>query len=366
MDEVVPSVECMSPPLSKKDHVSKSCRFLLHANHCLVTSSSDRSISPVEWINFWSALPRGYVGPSTAESGRAGSSSLPCYPCGSIPAHGSGGSANLRVFKSLEVPSSLVDERVPYWAAIRPLLPSPQVFTDDQLDSEEDMAFFLSLRTNMVGYREDAFFRLEAYNPHCFSKQLGFSPSIPGFKSRSLRFALLGPVEGKSAPCLSSSVVFASSKPLKKRSLTEDDQVDKNPKHANWGTTRRPGPVDVSYSDVPGTVTKHAEIAILADAVLSSGDEDRTEIVDSDESSDCMVIEVADSKNEAHVKIVDSAGPLDRMITETAVPGSQGNGAQTEVVDVGEPLNCVIMKAAVAAVPAASSFTGVQRIETIL
>ncbi|GAA0147266.1 hypothetical protein LIER_07007 [Lithospermum erythrorhizon] len=37
----------------------------------------------------------------------------------------------------------------------------------------------------MFGYREDAYFLLEAYNPHHFSKQLGFSPVIPGFKSRS-------------------------------------------------------------------------------------------------------------------------------------------------------------------------------------
>ncbi|GAA0174861.1 hypothetical protein LIER_41805 [Lithospermum erythrorhizon] len=86
---------------------------------------------------------------------------------------------------SLSEAYQFVDERVPYWATIHPSCSSPHVFTDDQLDSEEDMAFFLSLHTNMVGYREDAFFLLEAYNPHRFARQLGFSPSIPGFKSRS-------------------------------------------------------------------------------------------------------------------------------------------------------------------------------------
>ncbi|GAA0163359.1 hypothetical protein LIER_19246 [Lithospermum erythrorhizon] len=46
------------------------------------------------------------------------------------------------------------------------------------------MAFFWSLRTNMVGCREDSYFLLEAYNPHRFSKKLGFTPAIPGFKSK--------------------------------------------------------------------------------------------------------------------------------------------------------------------------------------
>ncbi|GAA0163286.1 hypothetical protein LIER_19186 [Lithospermum erythrorhizon] len=305
MDEVVPSAECLSSSLDKKEDIPKSCRYLLHPYDSLANFSSDSFVSPVEWISFWSALPRVYTGPLAVQSNRAGSSCLPCYPYGSVPAHGSRSTASLRVFKRLGVPSYLLDEvycdaffsycscvfvlplditssicptvfkmassmaagksvslaipvlesiyrglhlittacypnnsgscfpfnyllgwmgtylrtcsvmkryppsphmvrhsgmdrctpfslsdayqyldeHVPYWAALRPSRPTPHVFTDNQLDSKEDMAFFFSLRTNMVGYREDAFFLLEVYNPHRFSKQLGFSPAIPGFKS---------------------------------------------------------------------------------------------------------------------------------------------------------------------------------------
>ncbi|GAA0158966.1 hypothetical protein LIER_15862 [Lithospermum erythrorhizon] len=55
---------------------------------------------------------------------------------------------------------------------------------------------------------------------------------------------------------------------------------------------------------------------------------------------------------------MDSTGPLDYMIMEAAITGSLGNGAHTQVVDVEEPLDCVITKEAAAAVPAASLFTG--------
>ncbi|GAA0169928.1 hypothetical protein LIER_24306 [Lithospermum erythrorhizon] len=211
----------------------------------------------------------------------------------------------------------------------------------------------------MVGYREDALFLLEAYNPHRFSKQLGFSLAIPGFKSRSqdtflaleglsfwrsciansvfstesITSAPLEPGKGKSAPRLPSSIVSSSSKPLKKHSLPEDDLVDRDLKHAKWGTTRRP--------------------------------EAMTEIVYSDESSDCIVTEVADLGDEAR-ELMDSMGPLDCVITAAAVTGSLGNRARTEVVDVEEPSDCVIMKAATAAVPAASLFTSVHHIEPIL
>ncbi|GAA0162983.1 hypothetical protein LIER_18962 [Lithospermum erythrorhizon] len=235
---------------------------------------------------------------------------------------------------------SVSGRAIPYWAAIRPSRLSPQVLTDDQLDSEEDMAVFLSLRTNMVRYREDAFFVLEAYNPHRFSQLLGFShasvtfPSASKahgsckrysawlesvFSAKSIRFTPLGRDKGKSAHCLPSSMVSSSSKPLKKLSLPKDDLVHRDPKHAKWGITRRPGPVIVSPSDVPAAITKDVETATvltsselfyicdlfiqsyfllqLAETVLSS--EAHTEVVESDESSDCMVIVVADSGDEA-------------------------------------------------------------------
>ncbi|GAA0155691.1 hypothetical protein LIER_13364 [Lithospermum erythrorhizon] len=173
--------------------------------------------------------------------------------------------------------------------------PGPyMLFTDDQLDSVEDMTFFLSLRTNMVGYREDAYFLLEAYNPHLFSKQLGLSLAIPGCKSRSrdtvlsfegLRSAPLGPGKGKSSPRLPSPLVPLSSKPLKKRSVPEGDAVDKDPKHAKWGNTRRPDPIVVLLPDAP--------VLAIEDIVPSSEDEAHAEVVDIEEPSDCMITEVA-------------------------------------------------------------------------
>ncbi|GAA0164426.1 hypothetical protein LIER_39780 [Lithospermum erythrorhizon] len=88
----------------------------------------------------------------------------------------------------------------------------------------------------------------------------------------------------------------SSSKPLKKRSLREDESVDIDPKHAKWGTTRRPGLVVVSSADIFSTDTKDVETTTLAEPTLSS--EVRTEKVDSNESSDCMVTEVADTGDE--------------------------------------------------------------------
>ncbi|GAA0187308.1 hypothetical protein LIER_34596 [Lithospermum erythrorhizon] len=127
--------------------------------------------------------------------------------------------------------------------------------------------------------------------------------------------------------------------------------------NAKWGTTRRPGPVVVSLSDVPATITKDVETYMLVETILSSKDEARTEIVDSDVSSDCKVTEVADSGDEAH-EIIDSTVPLDCMIMEAAITGFTGNEAQTEAVDVQEPSDCVITKAVAVAVPGASLFTG--------
>ncbi|GAA0173338.1 hypothetical protein LIER_26976 [Lithospermum erythrorhizon] len=290
-------------------------------------------------------------------------------------------------FSLLEVYQYL-DERIHYWDFLRPSRPTLQLFTDDQQDFEEDMAFFMSLHTNMVGYRKDAYFLLEAYNPHGFSKQLGFSPAIPGFKSRSrdtvlafegLRYwrsyiatelgqsvtfpsaskpqgsckgysdwldsvfsvesiisAPLGPGKANSAPRLPRSAVPSSSKPLKKRSLHEDDSADRDPKHAKWSSTRRPGPVVVSSPDVHAAVTKDFEATLLSEIVPSLGAEAQTEVVDSKEPSDCMITEVPDIE-------------------------ASGDEAQTEVVDIKELLDCMITEVASAEVP-----TGVQRTESIL
>ncbi|GAA0160227.1 hypothetical protein LIER_16828 [Lithospermum erythrorhizon] len=286
----------------------------------MVTASSDRSVSPKEWISFWSTLPRGYAGPPAAESGRADSSFLPCYPRGSITADGSRSTTNLGVFKSLKVPSSLVDETVSLAIPVQPSIyrglhlittacylsnsgrcfpvhyllgwigtylhvyspmkkypPSPHMVRRHGL--------LLSLLTNMVGYREDAFFLLKAYNPHRFSK-------------------------------LGQSVTFPSASSI-----------------GGLARVSQPGWIVCFF------------VENLKSAPLGP--------------------EVADSGDEAQ-EIMDSTGPSECMITEKVVTGSQGNGAQTEVMDLEEPSDCLITKAAVAAVPVASSSTSVHRIESIL
>ncbi|GAA0180981.1 hypothetical protein LIER_30183 [Lithospermum erythrorhizon] len=197
----------------------------------------------------------------------------------------------------------------------------------------------------MVRYREDAYFFLEAYNPHHFSKQLGFAPTILGFKSRSkdtilafegLRSAPLGPCKDKRPPRLPSPAVPSFSKPLKKDSLLEDDSVDRNPKYAKWGSTRRSGLVIMSSPDGHVTVTKD-----LSEIVLSSGDEAQTEVVDYEEPSDCMITEVVDIE-------------------------ASTDEAQTEVLDIGEPSDSMLTEVADAEVPVSPLPTGVQRIESIL
>ncbi|GAA0182559.1 hypothetical protein LIER_30388 [Lithospermum erythrorhizon] len=203
------------------------------------------------------------------------------------------------------------------------------VFIDDQLDFEEDMTFFLSLCTKMVGYREDSYFLLEAYNPHLFSKKLGFASAIPGFKSKSrdtvldfegLRYwrsciitklgqSMTFPSKGKSVPRLPSPVVPSSLKPLKKHSLPEGDLMDKDPKHSKWGSTRRPGFVIVSSPDVTATVTNDVKAPTLSEIAPSLGDEVHTEVVDYGEFLNCMITEVADvkaSRDEAQTEHIES------------------------------------------------------------
>ncbi|GAA0170582.1 hypothetical protein LIER_24810 [Lithospermum erythrorhizon] len=79
-------------------------------------------------------------------------------------------------------------------------------------------------------------------------------------------------MNGKSAPRLPSPSVASSSKPLKKHSIPEDDLVDRDPKHAKWGSTRRPDPVLVLSPDAP----------ILLEIVPLEEDEAQAEVMDID------------------------------------------------------------------------------------
>ncbi|GAA0169745.1 hypothetical protein LIER_40822 [Lithospermum erythrorhizon] len=99
------------------------------------------------------------------------------------------------------------------------------------------------------------------------------------FFAESIRSAPLGPGKGKSAPRLPNPVIPSVSKPLKKRSLPEDDSVDRDPKHAKWGSARRPDPVVVPSPNAP---------------IVATPDEAPAEAMDTEEPSDWMVTEVAD------------------------------------------------------------------------
>ncbi|GAA0186021.1 hypothetical protein LIER_33309 [Lithospermum erythrorhizon] len=332
MDEVVPLAECMSPSLGKSDRIPEWCRFLLYAYHHLASSSSDRSISPAEWISFWSALPQGYRGPLIVEGGRAGS--LPCCPHGHIPAHGSLSVESLLVFKLLKIPSSLSDEV--YYAAFLSCWPyifvlpldvsssiCPSLFKmASWMAAGNLMSLAIPIRASI--YRGLHLITTARYpsNSSCYfpvhyllgwicSYLRTYKPmkrSPPGLYM--VRCVGVDRCKGKSSPRLPSPPVPSSSKPLKKRSIPEDALVDRDPRHAKWGSTKRPDPIVVSSPDAPAAVTKDIEATPI----------------------------VPSSRDEAQVEVVDVPGPLDRMITEVA--------------DIE--------------VPATSLPTGIQHIESIL
>ncbi|GAA0150732.1 hypothetical protein LIER_09604 [Lithospermum erythrorhizon] len=143
-------------------------------------------------------------------------------------------------------------------------------------------------------------------------------------------------------------MVSSSSKPLKKRSFPKDDAVDRDPKHVKWGTTRRPGTVVVSSTDVPAAVTKDVETApVLALLLLSSS---AYVIFLFSRLFFCTLRRLCFPRrgDEAQTEIMDSTGPLDCMIAKAAGTRSPGNGVHTEVVDVKEPTDRVITVVAVA------------------
>ncbi|GAA0150446.1 hypothetical protein LIER_09388 [Lithospermum erythrorhizon] len=157
------------------------------------------------------------------------------------------------------------------------------------------------------------------------------------FSTESIRSVPLGPGKGKSVPRLPIPPVPLSSKPLKNHSLLEDDLVDRDPKHVTWGSTRRPGPVVVSSPNTPVVVTKDVEATPVIVFLLLS--------------SSAYVIFFID---------------LSFLSQLSEIVPSSGDEAQTEVVDIQELSDCMIMEAADIEVHAASLPTGVQHIESIL
>ncbi|GAA0150362.1 hypothetical protein LIER_09319 [Lithospermum erythrorhizon] len=303
MDEVVPSAECLSSSLGKKECIPESCCFLLHAYHSLASSSFDSSVSPTELISFWSSLPLGYTWSLTTESDIAGSWSLPCFPRGYVPAHGSCSAESLQVFKRLGVPSSLADEV--YCAAFLScwlctfVLPldvtgsiRPSVFkmasymvdgkivsfsilvlasiykglhliTTARYPNNSACCFPVHYLLGWMGAYLRTYTSLKRYPPGPY--MLGFSPAIPGFKSRFrdtvLDFGGLSYQGCQSNPgtCLPSFEFFC---------------------------------IEVADSEEPSDcmITEVADIE-------TSGDEDQTEVVDAEEPSDGMITEGEELKD---------------------------------------------------------------------
>ncbi|GAA0185107.1 hypothetical protein LIER_32395 [Lithospermum erythrorhizon] len=292
MDEVVPSAEFLSSSLGKKERIPELFRFLLHSYHSQVSSSFDRSVSPAEWISFWSALPRGYTGPSTAK-GRAGSSSLPYYPRRYVPTHGSRSVESLRVFKRLgSLPL--------WWMSIRPSVFKMASCMAIGKTVSLAIPFLASiyrglylitttltlLRLPAIQVVLAAAFLFTCLSTHLYVDEEISSWSIHGSRDTILAFEGLRYWRSCIATMLGQSVTFpsaskppgsckvpSSSKPLKKYSLYAVDSVNRDPKHTKWGTTRRPGPIVVSSLDVPTAVTKDVDATSVSEIVPSSRDE---------------------------------------------------------------------------------------------
>ncbi|GAA0164377.1 hypothetical protein LIER_20030 [Lithospermum erythrorhizon] len=88
-----------------------------------------------------------------------------------------------RPCNSVEEARGRLDKCHPGWTALKPRRPTSFVFFDHKPQSHEDITFFLSLCTKMVGFRFRDQFAVEVYHPHHFSCQLGFAPSIPGIRN---------------------------------------------------------------------------------------------------------------------------------------------------------------------------------------
>ncbi|GAA0186964.1 hypothetical protein LIER_34252 [Lithospermum erythrorhizon] len=64
-----------------------------------------------------------------------------------------GGLYRSRSCDSVAEARGCLDKCHPSWTALRPRRQTPFVFLDHKPQSYEDVTFFLSLRTNMVGFR---------------------------------------------------------------------------------------------------------------------------------------------------------------------------------------------------------------------
>ncbi|GAA0166577.1 hypothetical protein LIER_21701 [Lithospermum erythrorhizon] len=194
--------ECLSRALLDKDRIPESCAFLLQAYHCLSLSSTDGHVLNTDWINHWSESSQIYVGPQDVGASRGKISSLAGCPKETILPHEPHGYMRASVFKmaswvikeygglsrsrpcdSVVEARGRLDNGHPGWTTLKPRWSAFFVFYDHKPKSYEEVTFFLSLRTNMVGFHFGDQFDVEVYHPHRFSRRLGFAPSIPGIRN---------------------------------------------------------------------------------------------------------------------------------------------------------------------------------------
>ncbi|GAA0168530.1 hypothetical protein LIER_23229 [Lithospermum erythrorhizon] len=91
-----------------------------------------------------------------------------------------GGLSRSRPCDSVAEARGRLDNCHPGWTALKPRQSASFIFYDHKPQSYEDVNFFLSLRTNMLGFHFGDQFDVEVYHPHRFSRQLGFTTFHPG------------------------------------------------------------------------------------------------------------------------------------------------------------------------------------------
>ncbi|GAA0148419.1 hypothetical protein LIER_07868 [Lithospermum erythrorhizon] len=149
-DEVVPTAECLSPDLDSDNQIPWSCKFLLLAYHHLASHSPNGTVSMSLWINLWNRSLHTYVGHEAAD-----------HSTTKIPP------------ESVTWRATLLDREGPFH------------FDDKVSYSVRDHAFFISVCTGRVCHTMGSVFIVEPYNPYRFSRQLGYTPVVPGLSTRT-------------------------------------------------------------------------------------------------------------------------------------------------------------------------------------
>ncbi|GAA0159466.1 hypothetical protein LIER_16233 [Lithospermum erythrorhizon] len=225
-------------------------------------------------------------------------------------------------------------------ASSRPIDPQMMRYHGkDRGKSPPNQAFFVSLCTGRISHRIGSEFMVEPYNPYCFIRQFGYTPTVPGLSSSvreivdlptGLRFWRTGILSrarqtttflGKDSPHTpptsykawlsnlflskaprSSSVkngkgkglpagvcpsilVFQSSGSSKRKHSSSSTVEDRDPKHARAFIKTPSRPVDQGW--LPQFMVVEVSSSISR--------QEHTELVDTRKSPKCLTIEVAES-----------------------------------------------------------------------